>query len=57
MELLVSLLPTIFLVAVIVVLVVLAGRSLKRQRGGKLRRGRKESDAAGRMPEVFTRWW
>lgn len=52
-----SLLPTVFLVVAIAVLVVLAERSLKRQRGGKLHRERKEGDAAGRMREVFTRWW
>jgi hypothetical protein len=43
----------VFLIAI---LVVLAERSLRSQRGAKLRRGREERNATSRIAARFT-WW
>jgi hypothetical protein len=51
MDLFVSLLPTIGIIALIAVLVLLANRSLTRQRNSKLKRGHEESKAASRIQE------
>jgi uncharacterized membrane protein len=55
-DLLLLLLPAIVLVALVVILAVLAERSIKSQRGSLLRRGRKERLAAGRVVEKHGRW-
>jgi hypothetical protein len=44
------------LLAIIRVLAVAAERSIRRQRGSKLRRGREERNAAGRVLEKYFRW-
>jgi len=51
MDLLLLLLPATMLLALIAILVVLAERSLRRQRNSKLKRGHEESNAAGRIQE------
>jgi hypothetical protein len=55
-DLFLLLLPAIVILVLIAVLAVLAERSLKRQQGSKLRRGREESNAAGRVLEKYFRW-
>jgi len=56
MEFFVLLLPAIAIFALIAVLAALAERSTTRQRDSKLRRGRDESNAAGRVLEKYFRW-
>jgi hypothetical protein len=56
MELLLLLLPVIVTIALIATLAVLAERSTNRQGSSKLRRGREESNAAGRVLEKYFRW-
>ena len=56
MDLFLLLLPAIILIALVAVLAVLAERSSDRQEGSKLRRGREERNAAGRVLEKYFRW-
>ncbi len=56
MDLFAYLLPATAILVLIVVLAVLAERSLKRQRNSKLRRGREEENAAAGLQEKFPRW-
>lgn len=56
MNLVVLLIQLIVVIGGIATLVVLAERSINRQRGSLLRRGRKEKLAAGRVVEKHGRW-
>jgi hypothetical protein len=46
----------LLLVAIVVISAILGERSIRRQRGGTLRRGRDERNAAGRVLEKYFRW-
>ncbi|HEU4392477.1 MAG TPA: hypothetical protein VFR04_02445 [Solirubrobacterales bacterium] len=51
-----GILSALGLIALLVVLVLAAERSIRRQQGSTPRRGREERNAAGRMLEKFFRW-